>query len=403
MKILQITNKTPVPARDGGSIATFRLSCGLVKTGHEVTVLSMNTSKHYIAEDLWEPVAKSEGFRLIPVDINTNINIVEGIVNFLFSGKPYSGIRFYDRNFKLKLKNILQNNDFDLIIIENLYPFLYLPIIKKLSSAKIVMRAHNIEHEIWERTASNTEGLKGRYLKNLAKRIKRLEIDLINQYDYLAPITERDLSVFNVLGNTKPALALPTGIDLGEYCKAVNFEKAGEIAHLGALDWAPNQEGLIWFLETVWPLVQAKIPNAVFHIAGRNAPMWFEKKLSKYNVQYHGEVISANDFICHFPIHIVPLWSGSGMRIKIIEAMARARIIVTTPIGVEGIAALNNRDLIIRSNPDDFSEAIVELVSNKSKLDEISKNAFNFVADNFENTKIVERFIRFIKEHDHNS
>ena len=400
MKVLQITNKIPIPARDGGSIASLRLSTGMVKLGHDVTVMAMNTSKHFIDKDLWGPLSEKAGFRLLPIKMNTDIKAINGLGNLLFSRLPYTGVRFLSKEFQQELESLLKKESFDFVIIENLYPFLYIKSIRKFSRAKIVMRAHNVEHEIWERTASNTKGVKGLYLANLAKRIKRFELKLINNYDYLAPITHRDLLAFNKLGNQKPSTILQTGISINSSSKKIDHNKIMEIAHLGALDWAPNQDGLMWFIKEVWPLVLKQIPEMQFNIAGRNAPVWFEKELKNHNVKYHGEVLSASDFTCTFPIHIVPLWSGSGMRIKIIEAMSQARIIVTTPIGVEGINAVNDEALIIRDKPEDFAQAIIDLVNKPELVDKISQNAFTFVEENFENTNLVKGFIRFIENDD---
>lgn len=388
----------PIPGRDGGSIASYRLSQGLINDGHQLTLLAMNTSKHFIAQELWQPIARQLNMKVIDCPVDTHVNILAATHNLLFSRLPYNAVRFYSRDFKRELEKLLVAEEFDLIFIENLYPFLYLKTIQRLSGAKIIMRAHNIEHEIWKRTAEGSQGLKRIYLKILARRIKRLEVRFLNQYDYLAPITDRDREAFKSLGNTKPSKALPTGIITMDRKPALTpSENPAEVAHLGALDWAPNQEGILWFLTQVWPQVRAKIPTAVFHIAGRNAPAWFVKKINQPGVKYHGEINSAQDFLLHFPIHIVPLWSGSGMRIKIIEAMALGRVIITTPIGVEGIGARHQTEIIIEDHAPGFSNALINLIEKPEQLQQLSENAFNFVRDQFENSKLVKDFIRFIE------
>jgi len=400
MKILQLTNKVPIPPRDGGSIASYRLSMGLVQHDHQLTVLAMNTSKHFIDEDLWSPIADVSGFKLISVPVNTEISIFKAFINLLFSKLPYNADRFLSAEYKRRLIELLNSEDFDYVIIENLYPILYIDSIRKNSKAQVVMRAHNMEHEIWQRTASQAKGIKKLYFKILAKRIRKLEINSLNKYDFLVPITVRDENAFNKLGNTKPSLALPTGILIQDNCNEIQIDDILRIAHLGALDWAPNQEGILWFLEQVWPRVKLDYPNAEFHLAGRNAPHWFVKRINRYDISYHGEVDSAKDFIRHFPVHIVPLWLGSGMRIKIVEAMAQARVIVTTSIGVEGINATDNESIIIRDNPDDFASALINLHANPHLINEISQNAFTFVQNHFDNKKMIGDFIQFLNNHE---
>jgi len=260
-----------------------------------------------------------------------------------------------------------------------------------------------LEHEIWQRTSDQVKGLKKLYFGILAKRIRNLEISTLNKYDFLIPITARDEKAFNQLGNIKPSLALPTGIIIKDNCPEIQLDNIFKIAHLGALDWSPNQEGILWFLDKVWPLIKLQFSNAEFHLAGRNAPDWFIRRIKKYEINFHGEVNSADDFIRHFPVHIVPLWLGSGMRIKIVEAMAQARVIVTTTIGVEGIAAVDNESIVIRDNPDDFAQALNNLHSNPLLIKEISQNAFTFVQNHFENKKLVGDFINFLNDHGINS
>lgn len=398
MKILQLTNKIPVPPRDGGSIATYRLSLGLAQLGHQVSVLAMNTSKHYVDEEFWGPLARKSGFQLHPIPVNTRVSVFKALNNLLFSKLPYTAARFKSNEFRKALIRLLKETEFDLIIIENLYPILYLHDIRKFSRGRVVMRPHNMEHEIWDRTASQTKGLKKIYLKVLAKRIRNMEIRSMNTYDFLAPITKRDLEAFERLGNKKPAACLSTGVAITNSYTPIQHTDHLKIAHLGALDWAPNQEGILWFLEKVWPLVKLQVPRAEFHLAGRNAPDWFIKKARNFEVNFHGEVDSAIDFIRHFPIHIVPLWSGSGMRIKIIEAMAQGRVIVTTPIGVEGIAANDNMEILIREDPESFAEALIKLHSNPHQMEAISQNAFTFVQQNFENRKLIGDFVHFIDQ-----
>ena len=402
MKILQLTNKVPLPPRDGGSIASLRLSQGLTMLSHSVTILAMNTKKHFIAPDFMHALAKKQSIEIIAVPVDARIRLIDALMNYLFSRQAYTAKRFLSDSYNQKLKELLQKLDFDLIIVENLYPMIYLKTIGENSRGRVIMRAHNIENEIWHRTAQQARGVKKIYLLNLAKRIKKLETKLINQYDFLAPITRRDEDVFIMMGNKKPSMVLPTGMEIDESPPVINHTKTFSVAHLGALDWSPNQEGIIWFLSNVWPLLRKKYPNAEFHLAGRNAPAWFTRKINVPGLVFHGEVDSANDFITHFPIHIVPLWSGSGMRIKIIEAMAKGRIIVTTPIGIEGIEAVNNETVMIRETAESFASALTDLHANPDKMKEMSKNAYTFVKTHFDNKKLVEDFLVFINDHTNN-
>ena len=157
-------------------------------------------------------------------------------------------------------------------------------------------RSHNIEHEIWERTAIQAKGIKKSYLNNLSKRLRKFEISLTNKYDLLIPITLRDEKRLNELGNTKPALTIPAGIDIQEK-EPVAKPLKNDLFFIGALDWAPNQEGLVWFFDNCWDEIRKECPKVSLTVAGRNAPDWVVKMLKKHTVKYLGEVPNAQQFM----------------------------------------------------------------------------------------------------------
>ena len=328
--------------------------------------------------------------------MDTRIKPIHALWNLLFSKLPYNAVRFISSGFREKLIEVIKGFKPELIILENLYPAAYLDDIRNNSNAKIVFRAHNIEHEIWERTALNANGLRKLYINILAKRIKNFEYSLINQYDILVPITQRDGESLRGMGNNKPCFILPTGY----YMKAKEVPEleiqTPVVAHLGALDWLPNQEGLLWFIDKVWPRLREIHPDVEFHIAGRNAPKWFEKKFHLDGVTFHGEIEDADHFLRSYPIHIVPLFSGSGMRIKIVEAMAYGRAVVTTTIGTEGIDTQDGANILISDSDLSFANSIIKLIENEAYCREIGKNAFTFVNEKLNNDKLVAELLEFV-------
>ena len=321
MRILQLTNKPPWPAKDGGSIAMWNLTKGLAGLGHQVTVLSMNTRKHHTPpESIPLQVKEIAEFRFVSVP--ATVSPVSAVMNLLFSNQPYNAVRFISQEFKQALRELLREKKFDLIQLEGLYLSPYIPVIREHTSAPVALRAHNIESEIWERTAVLSSGLKKWYLRNLAGRILNFEKNWLNSYDLLVPITSRDGEWFTKAGNQKPVHISPAGIDSSFYHLTHDDPEFPSLFHIGSLDWSPNQEGLIWFLSRIWPSVHLKHPGLNLYIAGRNAPPWLVSKFQEKNVVYLGEVEDAHSFIRSKSVMIVPLFSGSGMRIKIIEGMA---------------------------------------------------------------------------------
>ena len=395
MKILQICNKMPYPPKDGGAIATLNMSKGFVANGVDLTILSMNTKKHYFDKNLI-PSTLKEKIDFIIVDVPAEIKASEALKNLLFSKIPYNAERFINENFRNELIKVLKQKTFDIIQLEGLYLMPYVDTIRDFSDAKIALRSHNVEYEIWERVAENEKNLlKKNYLKILSKRIKKFEIDYINKYDILVSITQRDLNIYNKLGNSKPAVVSMTGINIDEIDRKGIEVEYPSLFHLGALDWAPNQEGIEWFLKNVWQEIAKKHSSLKFFVAGRNAPDWLIQSIKSYkNTVYLGEVDDAYKFMKSKAVMIVPLFSGSGMRIKIIEGMALGKVIISTDIGTEGIDTQNSTNIIRANNKDEFISAIEKIIEDKSLFNNISENAKEFIAQNFENKAIISNLLK---------
>jgi glycosyltransferase involved in cell wall biosynthesis len=398
MKILQLCNKFPYPPKDGGAIAIYNLTEGLSRDGHHVTLLAMNTKKHFVVLDKAVAVIKDVA-ELEYVNINTNINLVKAVINFIFSGLPYNAERFITKRFAKKIISILQRKEFDIVQLEGLYLTPYIKIIRQYSAAKISLRTHNIEHEIWKGIAFNEKNIiKKKYLQVLAGRIEKFEKDSLNTYDLLVPITKKDAEKLNSLGNKKPLRVIPSGFNTEKINPAVSKVNLRSLFFIGSLDWIPNQEGLLWFIEKVWLKILVKNPEVEFYIAGRNAPEWLRNRISKYErIVFLGEVEDAYEYMDDKAIMIVPLFSGSGMRVKIVEGMALGKVIVSTSTGAEGIDITHDENIIIADTETDFEKEILNLLDNKSFFTKIGENARKFVIENMDNKKITAELAEFYK------
>ena len=398
MNILQVTNKVPFPTRDGGAIACMNLTKGFAQQGCKVTVLAMNTFKHHVhLDEIPEEIKQMATFRL--VDVPAKINALAALINLIFSRKPYNAVRFIDENFSKALVDLLTKNQFDIIQLEGLYVCPYIPLIRKYSNAKVVYRAHNVEFEIWERATKLSRGLKKLYLQNLSKRIKRFEIDLLNTYDILVPITARDGKMLDSLGNVKDKQVSQTGIDSSVVVQDTSSLEFPSLFHIGSLDWAPNQEGILWFIENCWHEIHKKYPDLRFYVAGRNAPQWLIQKLNVEGVVFEGEVTDAYRFMNSKAIMIVPLFSGSGMRIKIVEGMALGKSIVSTSIGAEGIDVADGENILLANDATGFVEDVTGLLEDRDSFERIGRNATLFIQQNFNNLAISKKLIGFYKQY----
>jgi glycosyltransferase involved in cell wall biosynthesis len=394
LSILQLSNKAPFPANDGSSIAIYNMAQGLIENNVKLNLLTINTKKHF-KPDSQVPSAFKENSNYSSVYKNTNTSAIGALIN-LFSSQSYFVSRFYFKDFETKLVDVLTKNSFDIIQLEGVFMAVYLKTIKKYSKAKIVLRAHNIEHKIWERHLSNAKSnLVNYYLKLQNNRLKKFEINVLNEVDAIVPITDYDKNLFKELGFKERLFTCLTGVNVFSYQSKQNVKlKTNTIFYFGSMDWLPNQEAVKWFLDNCWNKISKTVPEAKFVIAGRGMPQSF-KQLNLPNVLVIENVADAKSFYEQHQIMVVPLLSGSGLRIKIIEGMAYGKAIVSTSIGAEGIYCNPQNDLIIADNVDDFCKAVIELLTNPEKRIDLEKNATAFAYQNFDNKNVVSKLVQF--------
>jgi glycosyltransferase involved in cell wall biosynthesis len=382
----------------------FNLADSLKKLGHQVSVLTMFTRKHRLTSGQSQEFSRIMEVHSVYVD--TTPGLFRIITNLVFSDKPYHVERFFSKAFENELCRILRSSRFDVIQLEGLYLTGYIPAIRKNSDALIAFRAHNVEHEIWERMEQGeTSIFRKAYFQILAKRIKHYEQQVLNQYDILVPITARDLDHFAAMGNTSPAYVCNAGvnIDTDTGISETQAEQSSSLTtslfFIGSLDWIPNQEGLLWFVSRVFPMLHHRFPAVKFHIAGRNAPQSLQKSLNYPGISFHGEVADARIFMAKHQISIAPCFSGSGMRVKIIESMALGKPVVTTTMGAEGLNAVHNENIIIADDADDFAYHIERLIEFPELCGSLGDSAKNFAARNFDNKILAANLAGFYEKH----
>jgi glycosyltransferase involved in cell wall biosynthesis len=396
MKILILSNKLPYPPKDGGSIATLNMLTGLRDAGNQLTCLSLNTSKHpYPIEDI--PSEIGETIRFMGVACDTSIKPLRMLLNLLFTKQPYIAERFKTQAYKKALSELLRQESFDVIQLEGPYVGHYADLIRKTSKSTLSLRTHNVEHLIWKKKALHeTSFLKRWYLKNMASRLERFEMKVVHQTDCLVSISPTDETYFKNRGYTRPILTIPTGLSIDAY-PLTSIPDEPTLFFIGALDWLPNQEGLEWFIDKVFEQITDKVPGLSFHVAGRNAPKQFESKLRHPKIVYHGEVEDACRFMQKYRVMVVPLLTGSGIRIKILEGMALGRPVVTTQTGIEGIPVENIEGVKVSDDPYIFANHVVDLLNFKEDTSQMLSHSRELIIENFDTFRLSTRLSQFFK------
>lgn len=393
MKILQLCNKAPFPANDGSSIAITNLALGLADNNVELYLLSINTKKHFKPDENVSDNFKTKT-HYKSVYKNTNTSAFGAFLN-LFSNQSYFVSRFYFAEYENALIDLLKTHTFDIIQLEGVFMASYITTIKKYSSAKITLRSHNIEHQIWDRLLSQEKNiLKKKYLSIQNKRLKRFELNAFERCDAIVTITNEDKNNIQKMFPHKKIETCLTGISLIEYKKVSVPVKQNTLFHFAAMDWMPNVEAVNWLLEKVWIHVINEFPDAQLVIAGRGMPENIKHIQSK-NISVIEHVESSSEFYATYDIMLVPLWSGSGLRIKLVEGLAYGKAIVTTTVGAEGIPYEKNKHLLIADTDIEFAEALKTLLRNGDLKINLQNNARDLAEQNFDYKKIAGKLIEF--------
>jgi len=398
MKILQITHKPPVPSVDGGCLAMSQITSCLLSAGVDVKVVSVSTAKHPIIASN-EFVEYQEKTNFESVFIDTKITVCK-IIAALIKNSSLQANRFISKEMNNKLKTVLLKEKFEVVILESVFVGNYIETIRKYSQARIFLRVHNIEYLIWKRLAKQTKNLfKKAAYSYLACTLKRFELSLFNKIEGYLPITEVDHTFFKAKFPNLRSKAIPFSIKLSDYQYHEPEIEDNKISlfHLGSMIWQPNIEGMIWFLDNVWKTMAEKYPQLSFVIAGKGCKTMMNNKSYK-NLQVFDFVEDAQQFIKEHDIMVVPLLSGSGMRIKIMEGLALGKPIITTSIGAEGIDITDKENIFIADTPEEMIQSIGFCVKNVQKCEEIGKNARKLIENKYTQEIITQDLIEILKK-----
>lgn len=397
-KILLLTLRIPYPPNDGGALATFELIKALGIQGHEVTLFAINTPKHYSQIEKLPNEFTQFLTEIKSTYVNTNIYIIQALNNLIFKRTAYNIDRFNSHEHRQNLVKIIQENSFDLVICEGVYLAYYIEALKNIRpNLPIILRAHNVEYQIWERYAREEKNkLKSWYFTNLSKRGKNFEVEAFFKFDGIIALTDHDHEQIKKLGFNGKIRTITAGITLPNPSFKIDRDN-NSIGFLANMEWFPNIQGLDWFLDKVFPIITRKNPKIILNLAGKKMPTRI-LQLNSPNIKIHGEIASPTEYLDNQAIVIVPLLSGSGIRMKIIESMALGKCVITTSAGISGMKVQNGIHFLLADSPEDFAELILSTLKKPELIRNIGQNAQLFAQKNFSSDVMADHLIEFFQE-----
>lgn len=386
MRILQLTPKIPYPPDDGGKIGIFGITKYLALRGHKITLLSITTFDQ-TTDDI---SGLSEYCKIESVTMDTANNYIDMFLN-VFSSAPYTLSKYYGRPFLKKLNEVLARNQFDIVHVDHLHMAHYGKFIKECFDLPVVLREHNVESTIWERYYKEISNpFKKAYIFIQYKKVYKYESEMTSYFDRCFMITEEDKRRIERMNPKVKACVIPAGVNTSFFYPLTLPIEPYSIVLVGAMDWLPNVEGTLWFIERVWPLVKQKEPHSKLYVVGKNPPEEI-RNLTGEDIIVTGFVEDVREYMAKAAVFVVPLKTGGGMRVKILNALAMGKAIVSTSVGCEGIDVENGKNIYIADTELEFAKGILELLEDSDKREKLGEEGLKLIKEKYQWERIAEQ------------
>lgn len=383
MRILWLKTELLHPIDKGGKIRTYQTLKHL-KDAHHITYLTLDDgsaptsavadANEYCHELIRVPFrAPAKGTPAFFADLARNA----------LSSLPYAVGRYRSAAMRAAIQRAVAERAIDLVVSDFLVPAVNLP--ADLGVPTLLFQ-HNVEAAIWERHAQVARHpITRAYMKSQWRRMRDFEGAACRRFDHVVAVSEADRDAFRHDYGVRAVTAVPTGVDTDF------FQPSGQaavrphhIAFTGSMDWMPNEDGIAWFVRDVLPRIRRVVADATLSIVGRN-PTPGVRALAQVapGIEVTGTVPDIRPWLEGAATVIVPLRVGGGTRLKIFEAMAMERAIVSTTIGAEGLPVEDGVDIRIADDADAFASAVVELLRDPARAARIGSAAAAQVRANF--------------------
>jgi glycosyltransferase involved in cell wall biosynthesis len=392
MRILNLLPRLPAPPVDGGAIGVYYPMKHLSKMGHELVTIAMVSNRHPQDPELYRRYTE-----LYTIDGNFPEPDSWTAFRNLFSRKPYNlALRFAKPEFhKLIRKVAAEVPKPDVIQIDWIYMAEYLKTLRKAyPGVPVVLRQHNAEYVIFRRLAENESNpLKRIFLKYQAWKTKHYERRMMRKVDYYTTVTATDEALFRKLAPDTPGRTIPAGVDSARFERPTSMPREKSFIILGSLSWAPYAQSVQWFLENVWSAYAKANPGVILYVVGSAPPPEVQRWNGTNGVLVTGFVDDVMPLMHRCSAMIVPLLSGSGMRIKIVEAMAASLPVITTSVGVEGIEAVDGKHVLVGDRPDELRAHMDHILADPASANEMAQKAHQLAVDHYEWASIAKGFV----------
>lgn len=392
MHILWLKTELLHPVDKGGRIRTYNMLRAL-RRAHRVTYLTLDDGTaapdaaaratteycHALIRVPFAPAAK--GSARFFADLARNV----------VSPLPYAVARYRSPAMRRAIEQAVTAGDVDVVVCDFLAPSLNVP---NGLAAPTVLFQHNVETMIWERHAQVARHpVKKRYMAEQWRRMRRFEAAECRRFDHVVAVSPQDAEVFRRDFGVRSVSDVPTGVDT-EYFHPSGQEarRPHALVFTGSMDWLPNEDAILWFAAEILPRVRARVPDATLAVVGRNPTAPVRALDGANGVTVTGSVPDVRPYLERGAAFVVPIRIGGGTRLKIYEAMAMERAVVSTAVGAEGLPVRDGVDALLADEPQAFADAVVALLTDPARTAAVGHEAAAMVRARFGWDAVTARF-----------
>jgi sugar transferase (PEP-CTERM/EpsH1 system associated) len=363
MRILWLKSDLLLPLDKGGKLRTWHLMRHLARR-HEISYVA------FAPPD--EPREHVDGMREVARSVHVvprseppkrSLRFYADAARHLADPLPYAAGKYRSRAFTRQVQTLLGEREFDLIVCDFLIPAVNLP---SQLPCPAVLFTHNVEAEIWRRHIETRTDPIRRFLFGVQhRRMLRFEGRTLARFDGVLAVSEADRDTLDRLypdAARPPIQVIPTGVDTEFFAPTTSSAKSRSLVFTGSMDWLPNEDAMVFFCRDVLPRIRAAEPDVRLSIVGRAPTPAVARLAHDSAITVTGRVDDVRPYMANAAVYVVPLRIGGGTRLKIFEAMAMGKAVVSTAVGAEGLPVIDGQHLVLADEPQRFADGVVRLL-----------------------------------------
>ncbi len=370
MKILLLTPQRPYPPHQGTTLRNFNLIKQLAQR-HTICLLTFVEPDQISTDDDDTPLTDlCAWLETVPAPQRS---LTKRVWQMMTTTRPDMGWRLWSPEFAQRLQAVLTRHRFDVVQLEAIEMAPYLPYIEQARPRpQIIYDAHNAETVLQKRACLTDlrqprRWVAAAYSSVQWQRLHYYEADLLPRGDHTIAMSEPDAAALRLLSPNTPLTIVPNGVDWAAYAQYDGLTMPSDLLFTGKMDFRPNVDAMLWFGQQVLPLIQARRPQTTLTIVGQRPHKRLEPLRQQSGVTITGFVDSVLPYLAGATVYVAPLRVGGGTRLKLMEAMAMGKAIVSTTVGAEGFPVSDGREVRLADSPAAFAEAVLTLLADETE------------------------------------